>query len=136
MTSTSIEGLKTTSKRLHKKHRRKEEIVANILKAASKNATKTRIMRTCYISYELLQKYLNRATISGLLFQDPRTNKYHITSKGTQFLNYFHQYIDTEIELAHKKRLISNMLETNLESSIPTFESAENRILTQATVSI
>jgi predicted transcriptional regulator len=136
LTSTSIEGLKTTSKRLHKKHRRKEEIVANILKAASKNATKTRIMRTCYMSYDLLQKYLNHATISGLLFRDPRTSKYHITSKGTQFLNYFHQYIDTEIELAHKKRLISNMLETNLESSIPTFESAENRILTQTPLSI
>jgi predicted transcriptional regulator len=111
---TSTQGQKAKPKRSYKKHRSKEEIVANILIAASKNGTKTRIMRTCYISYDLLQKYLNHATISGLLFRDPRTNKYHITSKGTQFLNCFHQYIDTENELAHKKRLISNMLETNL----------------------
>ena len=133
---TSIQGQKAKPKRSYKKHRSKEEIVANILMAASKNGTKTRIMHTCYISYDLLQKYLNYATISGLLFRDPRTSKYHITGKGTQFLSYFHQYIDTASELAYKKRLISNMLETNLESSIPTFESAENRILTQTPVSI
>jgi predicted transcriptional regulator len=132
-TSTSIEGLKTTSKRLHKRHRSKEEIVANILKAASKNATKTRIMRTCYISYELLQKYLNHATISGLLFQDPRTNKYHITSKGTQFLDYFDQYLDTENELVLKKRLISTMLENNLEyPAMANFESSKNGMLTHS----
>ena len=133
---TSIQGQKAKPKRSHKKHRSKEEIVANILMAASKNGTKTRIMHTCYISYDLLQKYLNYATISGLLFRDPTTSRYHITSKGTQFLSYFHQYIDTASELAHKKRLISNMLETNLDSSIPTFESAENRILTQTPVSL
>ena len=127
---TSIEGHKPTSKRSYKKHRSKEQIVANILKTASNNATKTRIMHTCYISYDLLQKYLNYATISGLLFHDPRTNKYHITSKGTQFLDYFHQYLDTESELVLKKRLISNMLENNVESAMPNFESATNGMLT------
>jgi predicted transcriptional regulator len=128
--TTSIEGQKATSKRSYKKHRSKEEILANILKAASKNATKTRIMHTCYISYELLQKYLKYATISGLLFCDARTNKYHITSKGTQFLDYFHQYLDTESELVLKKTLISNMLENNVESEMPDVESATNSMLT------
>ena len=127
---TSIEGQKPTSRRSYKKHRSKEEIIAHILKAASKNATKTRIMHTCYISYELLQKYLNYATISGLLFCDPRTNKYHITSKGTQFLDYFHQYLDTESELVLKKGLISKMLENNVESAMINFESATNGMLT------
>jgi predicted transcriptional regulator len=127
---TSIEGQKSTSKRSYKKHRSKEQIVAHILKTASKNATKTRIMRTCYISYGLLQKYLNYATISGLLFHDPGTNKYHITSKGTQYLDYFHQYLDTESELLLKKRLISNMLENNVESAMYNFKSATNGVLT------
>lgn len=129
--TTSIEGQKATSKRSYKKHRSKEEIVANILNAARNNATKTRIMRTCYISYELLQKYLNYATLSGLLFYDSMTNKYRITSKGTQFLDYFHEYLDTESELVHVKRLISNMLENNVESAMPNFESATNGMLTR-----
>jgi predicted transcriptional regulator len=107
-----------TSKRSYKKHRSKEEIVANILKAARNNATKTKIMRRCYISYNLLQKYLNYATVSGLLFHDHRSNEYRLTSKGIQYLDYFNQYRDTESELALKKSLISKMLENNLEESI------------------
>jgi predicted transcriptional regulator len=126
----SFEGQKTT-KRSNRKYRSKEEIVANILNAACNNATKTRIMRTCYISYELLQKYLNYATISGLLFCDSTTNKYHITSKGTQFLVYFHEYLDTESELVLMKRLISSMLENNVESAMPNFGSATNGMLTR-----
>lgn len=129
--TTSIEGPKATSKRSYKKHCSKEEIVANILNAARNNATKTRIMRACYISYELLQKYLNYATLSGLLFYDSMTNKYRITSKGTQFLDYFHEYLDTESELVHVKRLISNMLQNNVESAMPNFESATNGMLTR-----
>lgn len=128
--ATFIEG-QTTSKRSYKKHRRKEEIIANILKAALNNATKTRIMRRCYISYNLLQKYLSYATLSGLLFHDHRSNEYHITSKGIQYLDYFHQYLDTESELVLKKRLISRMLENNVEESImPNFEYGTDGMLT------
>ena len=127
---TSIEG-QTILKRSYKKHRSKEEIVANILKIARNNVTKTRIMRRCYISYNLLQKYLSYATISGLLFYDHRSNEYHITSKGIQFLDYFDQYRDTESELAVKKSLISRMLENNVEQSImPNFGYGIDEMLT------
>ena len=127
---TSIEE-QTTRKRLYKKHRSKEEIVANILKAALKKTTKTRIMRRAYISYNLLQKYLSYATLNGLLFHDHRSNEYHTTSKGIQFLDYFDQYRDTESELALKKSLISRMLENNVEQSImPNLEYETNGMLT------
>ena len=115
--ATSIER-QITSKRSYKKHRSKEEIVANILKIARNNVTKTRIMHRCYISYNLLQKYLNYATVSGLLFHDHRSNEYRLTSKGIQYLDCFNQYRDTESELALKKSLILKMLENNLEESI------------------
>ncbi len=128
--TTSIE-VQTTSKRSYKKHRSKEEIIANILKAARNNTTKTRIMRRCYISYNLLQKYLSYVTISGLLFHDHTSNEYHITSKGIQFLDYFDQYRDTETELALKKSLISKMLENNVEeSTMPNFEYGTYGMLT------
>lgn len=128
---SSIEG-QTTSKRSYKKHRSKEEIIANILKAARNNATKTRIMRRCYISYNLLQKYLSYATISGLLFRDHRSNEYHITSKGIQYLDYFYQYLDTESELALKKNLILKMLENDVgeESMMHNFEYRTDGMLT------
>ncbi|MDQ3848547.1 MAG: winged helix-turn-helix domain-containing protein [Thermoproteota archaeon] len=109
-----------TLKSRHKRHRSKEEIVANILKVAQNKTTKTRIMRRCYMSYNLLQKYLNYATVRGLLFHDHSSNEYHITIKGTQFLDYFHQYLDTENELVLKKRIISKMLEKTMEYEYQT----------------
>ena len=128
--ATSIE-VQATSKRSYKKHRSKEEIIANVLTVARNNTTKTRIMRRCYISYNLLQKYISYATLSGLLFHDHISNEYHITSKGIQFLDYFDQYRDTESELALKKILISKMLESNIEESImPNCEYGIEDILT------
>ena len=128
--TTSIE-VQPTSKRSYKKHRSKEEIIANILKAAINNTTKTRIMHRCYMSYNLLQKYISYATLSGLLFHDHRSNEYHITSKGVQFLDYFDQYRDTESELAFKKSLISKMLESNIEEPLTqNFEYRTNSMLT------
>ena len=129
---TSIEG-QTILKRPYKKHRSKEEIVANILKIARNNVTKTRIMRRCYISYNLLQKYLNYAAVRGLLFHDSRSNKYLTTSKGIQYLDYFDQYRDTESELVLKKRLISEMLEHNVKSTKDNFELGTKSMLTHTT---
>jgi len=127
---TPVEG-RTTTKRTYKKHRSKEEIVANILGAALKKTTKTRIMRRAYISYDLLQKYLGYASVSGLLLYDPRSNEYQISSKGMQYLDYFNQYRDIESDLALKKSMISKMLEINVERSIITnFEYGRDGMLT------
>ena len=127
---TSVEE-RTTRKRLYKKHRSREEIVANILKAALKKTTKTRIMRRAYISYNLLQKYLSYASVSGLILYDHRSNEYQISSKGIQYLDYFNQYRDIESHLALKKSMISQMLEINGERSIvPNFEYGGDGILT------
>lgn len=108
----------TRTQRSYRKHRSKEEIIANILLAARKNATKTRIMRRAYVSYTQLQKYLGYASVSGLLLYDHRSNEYQITSKGIQYLDYFNQYRDTESDLEFKKSMISKMLENNAEESI------------------
>lgn len=80
-------------------------------------------MRSCYISYHLLQKYLGYATVRGLLFRDPTSNKYHITRKGIQYLDYFDQYLDSETALAHKKNLISKMLEDGFECDVDTYRA-------------
>ena len=123
---------RTTTNRSHKKHRSKEEIVATILKAALKKTTKTRIMRRAYISYNLLQKYLNYASVSGLLLYDHRSNEYQISSKGIQYLDYFNQYRDIESDLALKKSMITKMLEINVErSTILNFEYGREGMLTR-----
>jgi predicted transcriptional regulator len=128
----SIEG-QAILKRSYKKHRSKEEIVANILKIARNDVTKTRIMRRCDISETKLKKGMNYATVRGLLFHDSRSNKYLTTSKGIQYLDYFDQYRDTESELILKKRLISEMLEQNVKSTKDNFELGTKSMLTHTT---
>ena len=121
MTATSSSFERQTTKRSYKKHRTKEEIVANILRAAQNSATKTRIMRRSYMNYNLLQKYLYYAASSGLLVYDHRSNEYLITSKGIQYLDHFEQYVETKDHLMHKKRVISSMLENDIEPTMLTF---------------
>ena len=114
------------TKRTYKRHRTKEEIVANILKAARNSATKTTIMRRSYMNYNLLQKYLYYAASSGLLVYDHRSNEYLITSKGIEYLNYFEQYVETREELVLKKRLISRMLDNDdIEPTMLTLNSEQ-----------
>ncbi len=110
-----------TLKRSHKKHRNREEIVANVLEAARNGATKTRIMYNCYVSHRLLQKYLGYAIENGFLFYDSGSNKHYTTSKGVLYLDYFEECRDTESELVHKKRLISEILENSRESMMADF---------------
>jgi predicted transcriptional regulator len=105
-------------KKPHKKHRNREEMIADILEAARNSATKTRIMRTCFISYNVLQKYLRYSVENGLLFFDSSSKMFCVTSKGIQFLDYFEQCLDTESELQNKKRLIYRILEENREESV------------------
>jgi predicted transcriptional regulator len=121
--SSSFEG--QTTKRTYKKHRTKEEIVANILKAAQNSATKTKIMRRSYMNYNLLQKYLYYAASSGLLVYDHKSNEYLITSKGIQYLDHFEQYVETKDHLVLKKRLISSMLENDVEPTMLTLNSEQ-----------
>ena len=130
---TPIEGRNIT-KRSYKKHRSKEEILANILKAAPKKTTKTRIMRRAYISYNLLQKYLTYASVSGLLIYDHSSNEYQISGKGIQYLDYFNQYRDIESDLALKKSMISKMLEISVERSLmPNFVFRRDGMLNHKT---
>jgi predicted transcriptional regulator len=88
-------------------------MVAHILQASRDSATKTRIMRTCFISHKLLQKYLGYVVESGLLFCDSSSKVYRITSKGIQYLDYFEQCRHTENELVNKKKLIFEILQEN-----------------------
>jgi len=96
-----------------RKKRTKEEIIANILKVAKQYspATKTRIMRRCYMSYELLEKYLHQIIKCALLFYDHRSKAYHLTTKGGQFLERYHQYTVIEDDLISKRKKIANMLQ-------------------------
>ena len=62
------------------------DIIAEILTTAKNGAKKTRIMYSCGLSYNFVQKYLQLLLETGLL----RTgNSYHTTDKGMGFLRKY-----------------------------------------------
>jgi predicted transcriptional regulator len=73
------------------KYRSRSEIIAMILQAANKGATKTRIMYGAYLSYAQLKEYLEFLQGKDLLRYEEGTQLYRLTEKGLQFLRAFDQ---------------------------------------------
>jgi predicted transcriptional regulator len=76
------------------KYRSRSEIIAMVLQAANKGATKTRIMYGAYLSYAQLKEYLEFLEAKNLLRYEEGTQLYRLTEKGLQFLRAFDQISD------------------------------------------
>ena len=66
--------------------RMRVEIVADILDGCRKESSRTAIMYHCNLSFESTTKYLAWLTLIELLWKEPSTRKYQITTKGKRFL--------------------------------------------------
>ena len=75
------------------KHRSRLQIVKCILSVIDENekSRKTQIMYKAYLSYSLLNKYLNDVINTGLVVYD-NENFYKLTSKGQRFLLRFSKF--------------------------------------------
>jgi len=76
------------------KYRSRSEIIAMILQAANKGATKTRIMYAAYLSYAQVKEYLSFLQTKGLLSYEEGTQLFRLTEKGLHYLSTFDQISD------------------------------------------
>jgi predicted transcriptional regulator len=76
------------------KYRSRTDIAAVILESARTGATKTRIMYKAYLSYALVNQYLNFVQENGLIKYEKMTKQYRITEKGIKFLHSYDQMVD------------------------------------------
>ena len=75
-----------------RKNRNRMQIAADILEVAKDLSHKTRIMYQANLSSELLRKYLDALTKSGLLHAPEKGKKlFVITEKGHRFLEQFYE---------------------------------------------
>jgi len=87
-------------------YRRRIDIIAAVLGAVDKGATKTQVMYRANLSYKLLTKYLNQVLEFGFVHFEVGEGQYIITIKGKRFLGRYEDY------LRHNKRIerhIDNM---------------------------
>ena len=73
-------------------HRRRVEIIADILEVASIDAKKTQIMFKANLSYSVLTKYLSEILEASLITFEEERRCYTLTHKGHDFLNAYKDY--------------------------------------------
>ena len=71
------------------RYRSRAEIIATLLKAGLRGASKTKLMYSAMLSYEQLQAYLKFTQEKGLIAQDGELPRYTTTAKGTHFLERY-----------------------------------------------
>ena len=71
------------------KYRSRAEIVATLLKAGLRGASKTKLMYSAMLSYEQLQDYLKFTKEKGLIAQEGELPRYTTTAKGLHFLERY-----------------------------------------------
>ena len=74
------------------RHRKEEEIVADILAVIFSGARKMHIMYGANLSYALMSKYLNKLLECKLIQYDEETRKYLLTSMGRRYLEEYTEY--------------------------------------------
>jgi predicted transcriptional regulator len=76
------------------KYRSRSEIIAMILQAANKGATKTRIMYAAYLSYAQVKEYLAFLQTKGLISYEEGTQLFRLTEKGLHYMSTFDEISD------------------------------------------
>jgi predicted transcriptional regulator len=70
------------------------EITAEILSFCRKPRTKTRVMYTTNLSWQMLQKYLSQPRSLGLLEVHHSVTKYATTRKGVKFVEKWRELVE------------------------------------------
>ena len=73
------------------KYRSRTDITAQILEAADKGVSKTRIMYKAFLSYAQLKEYLSVLAENGLIVYREGDRLYETTDKGRRFLKIYNQ---------------------------------------------
>jgi predicted transcriptional regulator len=73
-------------------YRGRLDIIADILRAASGTAKKTKIMFQANLSYKVLQKYLAEVVEASLVSFENEEQCYVLTTKGREFLDAYEEY--------------------------------------------
>ncbi len=72
--------------------RKKEDIIAEILRCAVPGAPKTRIMYKASLSFKQLNGYIDYLCSEGFLAYDEHTRLYRSTGKGTAYVEKYEEY--------------------------------------------
>ena len=93
----------------NRKKRSKEEIVASIIVTSRQGASKTGIMYSSYLSFSQLNKYIELAMKTNVIYLNG-DGKYFATSKGLEFLKCFEEVHSIENNALEKRKMLVQIL--------------------------
>lgn len=94
-----------------RKNRSRLQIAVDILMVTKDGSNKTRIMYQANLSFELLRRYLDFLTRSGLLKTVRNEKSYVTTEKGYAFLEEYHEFQRYSEIVETKRRTLERDLE-------------------------
>lgn len=94
---------------VNRKKRSKEEIIASIVHSSRQGTSKTGIMYVNYLSFSQLNKYLDFALKTKIIYQNG-DGKYYSTARGLEYLKCFQEVQDMENSTIAKKQLLYQIL--------------------------
>ena len=95
-----------------KSYRGKLEIIADVLRAAKRNAKKTHIMYQANLSYKVLQRYLKYVTSASLVNFETGEQCYVLTPKGLKFLEAYKNYAKNNKKIKAQLNDVNNVKQT------------------------
>jgi predicted transcriptional regulator len=97
-------------------YRNRLDIIADILRVASRNPKKTHIMYQANLSYKILQRYLSEVSEASLVSFNADSQNYALTEKGQQFLKTYLEYSKNNksieknlINITNKKKILNDL---------------------------
>jgi predicted transcriptional regulator len=107
------------------KHRRRVDILSDVLAAAGKGERKTRIMQKANLSHQLLNKYLREALCNALL--QSNSFGFELTEKGEKFLEQYEQLYEEHSIVGNRLEDLMSKWEA-LERVCPNRSDGDRRI--------
>ncbi len=71
------------------KYRSRADIIDAILRSVGAGSSKTRIMYKAYVSYGQAEEYLSFLLEKGMIFREPETQLFKLSTKGLQFMHAY-----------------------------------------------
>jgi predicted transcriptional regulator len=101
----------------NRKKRSKEEIIASIIVTSRQGVSKTGIMYASYLSFSQLNKYIELALKSSVIYLNG-DGKYFATTKGLEFLSCFEEVHNFENSAIEKRRMLGHILQEERQSLV------------------
>lgn len=100
------------------RRRSREEVLGEIIRAASKGTIKTRIMYKAALNSRQLKRYLQMLMKQGLISYNEESKLYTATEMGNLYLERLDEFLRAKNQLFNQSKALKDLLKPGSEQSV------------------